>query len=148
MLLTYRNRVYVRKIEITEMLLTYRNRVYVSIFIDMHKHKYTKIIWMKNYKFQSSQATQSFPLPASGFMKIKKLCTRKGCLFTILQLSQKSTQSCSRVQQSPSSLQPTSSMHCPPFPSFTKIHRQHPFLGLFLDKVILQLYMITWLSIN
>jgi hypothetical protein len=29
MLLTYRNRVYIRKIEITEMLLTYRNRVYV-----------------------------------------------------------------------------------------------------------------------
>jgi len=56
MLLTYRNRVYVRKIEITEMLLTYRNRVYVSIFIDIHKHKYTKIIWMKNFKLKIKQA--------------------------------------------------------------------------------------------
>ena len=44
MLLTYRNRVYVRKIEITEIHLTYRNRVYVSIFIDIHKHNYTKVI--------------------------------------------------------------------------------------------------------
>ena len=89
---------------------------------------------MKNYKFQPSQATQSFPLPASGFMKIKKLCTRKGCLFTILQLSQESTQSCSRVQQSPSSLQATSSMHCPPFPSFKKSIGNIPSSACFWTK--------------